>query len=193
MDRAEALAKVHEWVKSPNLLRHVFTVEHVMARAAPRYGCPADDSARWALAGLLHDADYEAFPDEHPQHVIAWLRERGEEELAHAIACHSLRWGVPCESALDKALLACDELTGFIVACCWLRPVGITTLEPPSVLKKLKDKKFAAGVDRTEVAEGAKLLGVDLTEHVTFVIGALREKADEFGLTGAKKDGGAAT
>jgi predicted hydrolase (HD superfamily) len=185
MDRAEALQKLHEWVKSPNLLRHMFTVEHVMARAAARYGTPADDPARWALAGLLHDADYEAFPDEHPQRVMAWLRERGEEEIAYAIACHSLRWGVPCRSAMDKALLACDELTGFVVACCWLRPDGIRTLEPPSVLKKLKDKKFAAGVDRTEVAEGAKLLGVELADHVGFVIGALRERTDEFGLAGS--------
>src|SRR5207248_6837154 len=102
---------------------------------------------------------------------------------------HSTRWGVTCETPLDKALLACDELTGFVVACCWLRPDGIRTLEPPSVLKKLKDKKFAAGVDRAEVAEGVKLLGVDLAEHVGFVIGALREKAEEFGLTGAKSGG----
>jgi predicted hydrolase (HD superfamily) len=186
LDRAEALAKLHEWVQSPNLLRHMFTVEHVMSRAAGRYGGPDADAAQWALAGLLHDADYEKFPDEHPQHVIAWLRERGEEAIAHAIACHATRWGVPCETPLDKALLACDEVTGFVVACCWLRPDGIQTLEAPSVLKKLKDKKFAAGVDRTEVAEGAKLLGVELADHVTFVIGALKEKAAEFGLTGAK-------
>jgi predicted hydrolase (HD superfamily) len=192
MDRAEALAKLHEWVKSPNLLRHIYTVEHVMSRAAPRYGGPDADAAQWAIAGLLHDADYEMFPDEHPQRVIAWLRERGEEAIAYAIACHSLRWGVEPKSALDKSLLACDELTGFIVACCWLRPDGIQTLEPASVLKKLKDKKFAAGVDRTEVAEGAKLLGVDLADHAGFIIGALRERAAEFGLTG-RGDGAAAT
>jgi predicted hydrolase (HD superfamily) len=186
LDRTEALAKLHEWVQSPNLLRHMFTVEHVMSRAAGRYGGTDADASQWALAGLLHDADYEKFPDEHPQRIIAWLRERGEEAIAHAIACHSLRWGVPCESPLDKALLASDELTGFVVACCWLRPDGIQTLEAPSVLKKLKDKKFAAGVDRTEVAEGAKLLGVELADHITFVIGALKEKAAEFGLTGAK-------
>ncbi len=188
MDRAAALAKLHEWMHSPALLRHVYTVEHVMRRAAPRYGGPDADPDQWALAGLLHDADYEAFPDEHPQHVIAWLRERGEEALAHAIACHSTRWGVTPVSPLDKALLACDELTGFVVACCWLRPDGITTLEPPSVLKKLKDKKFAAGVDRAEVAEGVRLLGVELADHVGFVIGALKERAEEFGLTGAKKE-----
>jgi predicted hydrolase (HD superfamily) len=186
MDHATALAKMHEWVQSPNLRRHIDSVEHVMRRAATRYGGPNADAEQWALAGLLHDADYEKWPDEHPQHVIAWLRERGEEELAHAIACHSTRWGVTPESALDKALLACDELTGFVVACCWLRPDGIQSLEPPSVLKKLKDKKFAAGVDRAEVAEGARLLGVELAEHVGFVIAALKEKATEFGLVGTK-------
>jgi predicted hydrolase (HD superfamily) len=184
MDRPTAVALMHEWVQSPNLRRHIETVEHVMRRAAPRYGGPDADSEQWAIAGLLHDADYEKWPDEHPQHVIAWLRERGEEQLVHAIACHSTRWGVTCDSQLDKALLACDELTGFVVACCWLRPDGITTLEPPSVLKKLKDKKFAAGVDRAEVAEGARLLGVELADHVAFVIGALRERAADFGLTG---------
>jgi predicted hydrolase (HD superfamily) len=183
MTRVDALVKLHEWVQSPNLLRHMFTVEHVMARAAPRYGGPDADPEVWAIAGLLHDADYEKYPDEHPRHIMAWLRERGEEEIAYAISAHSPRWGFPCRSALDKSLLACDEITGFIVACTWLRPDGITTLEAPSVLKKLKDKKFAAGVDRAEVAEGAKLLGVNLGEHVTFVIGALKEKADEFGLS----------
>ena len=184
MDRATALAQMHDWVQSPNLRRHIETVEHVMRRAAPRYGGSDADADLWAITGLLHDADYEKWPEEHPQRIIAWLRDRGEEETAHAIACHSTRWEVEPVSALDKALLACDELTGFVVACCWLRPDGITTLESPSVLKKLKDKKFAAGVDRAEVAEGARLLGVDLAEHVGFVIAALKERAAEFGLTG---------
>ncbi|MFO0811318.1 MAG: hypothetical protein U0746_22030 [Gemmataceae bacterium] len=186
MDRAEAVAKLHEWVQSPSLLRHMQTVEHVMRRACDRYGGPGDDPETWALAGLLHDADYEKWPDEHPRHVIAWLREQGEEALAYAVSAHSPRWGFPAVSAMDKALLACDELTGFVVACCWLRPDGILTLEAPSVLKKLKDKKFAAGVDRGEVAEGVQLLGVELADHAAFVIAALKERAAEFGLTGAK-------
>jgi predicted hydrolase (HD superfamily) len=186
MIRDDALAKLHEWVQSPALLRHMFTVEHVMRRAAPRYGGPGADADVWAIAGLLHDADYEKFPDEHPQHVMAWLREHGEEEIAYAVSAHSPRWGHPAKSALDKSLLACDELTGFIVACTWLRPDGIATLEAPSVLKKLKDTKFAAGVNREEVQLGAQLLGVELGEHISFVIAALKEKADEFGLQGQK-------
>jgi len=189
MTRDDALAKLHEWVENPALLRHMLTVEHVMRRAARRYGGPDDDPERWALAGLLHDADYEKFPDEHPQHVVAWLQELGEADVAHAIACHSPRWGAACESPMDCALLACDELTGFIVACGWLRPDGILSLEPASVIKKLRDKKFAAGVDRGDVAEGARRLGVDLADHVGFVIAALRERAEEFGLAGAKRPG----
>jgi predicted hydrolase (HD superfamily) len=184
MDRGEALAKLNEWVRNPALLRHMFTVEQVMSRAATRYGGADDDPTQWALAGLLHDADYEKFPEEHPQRIVAWLRERGEDAVAHAILCHYTKWGATPASAMDRALLACDELTGFVVACCWLRPDGIQTLEPPSVLKKLKDKKFAAGVDRGEVTEGAKRLGVELADHIRFVIEALREKADEFGLKG---------
>lgn len=184
MTRHDAHSKLLEWMKSPALLRHVYTVEHVMRCAATRYGDADADAEQWAITGLLHDADYEAFPDDHPQRIVSWLRERGEESIAYAIACHSLRWGVEPKTPLDKSLLACDELTGFIVACCWLRPDGILTLEPPSVLKKLKDKKFAAGVDRVEVAEGAKLLGVELGEHIGFVIGALRERAAEFDLAG---------
>ena len=113
MDHATALAKMHEWVESPNLRRHIETVEHVMRRAAPRFGGPDADADQWAIAGLLHDADYEKWPEEHPQRIMAWLRERGEEAIAHAIACHSTRWGVEPVSALDKALLACDEIDRF--------------------------------------------------------------------------------
>ena len=184
ISRDDAWALLTDWTETDSLRKHARAVELVMRAAAPKYGEPGADPIRWGIAGMLHDADYEKWPDEHPRHIIAWLRERGEEALAHAIACHSTRWGVEPKSALDKALLACDELTGFIVACCWLRPDGITTLEPASVLKKLKDKKFAAGVDRAEVAEGVRLLGVDLAEHAGFIIAALRERAEEFGLTG---------
>jgi predicted hydrolase (HD superfamily) len=134
---------------------------------------------------MLHDADYEQWPQEHPQRIVAWLRERPAKEcepIAHAISAHYTRWGVPHESALDKALLACDELTGFVGACCLVRPGGITTLEPKSVLKKLKDKGFAAKVDREEIAAGAKLLDVELEALVAFVIEALKPFGAELGL-----------
>jgi predicted hydrolase (HD superfamily) len=139
---------------------------------------------RWGIAGMLHDADYERWPEEHPARIVAWLRERGEEELAHAISAHYTRWGVPYESALDRALLACDELTGFVGACCMVRPDGIATLTPKSVKKKLKQKSFAAGVEREEVSAGLELLGVEADEHIQFIIDALRPHAAELGLAG---------
>ena len=133
---------------------------------------------------MLHDADYEKWPEEHPGRIVAWLRERNEEGIAHAISAHYTKWGVPYDSDLDKALLACDELTGFIGACCLVRPDGVASLKPKSVKKKLKDKGFAAKVERTEVTAGAELLGVDLGEHIAFVIEALQPHAQELRLTG---------
>lgn len=184
LTRDEAEAQLFEWTKTDSLRRHGRAVEIVMRAAAHRYGSGADDEELWGLAGLLHDADYEAWPDDHPQRIVAWLRERGEHTLAYAISAHYTHWGVPQESTLDRALLACDELTGFVGACCFVRPGGIATLEPKSVMKKLKDKAFAAKVDRGEIRAGAEMLGVDLREHVGFVIDALRPHASELGLEG---------
>lgn len=182
----EARALLGEWVANPGLRRHCATVGRVMARAAERHGqSPGDTPERWEIAGLLHDADYERWPDEHPARVVAWLRERGEPEIAHAVAAHGWEWGVPHVSPLDKALIACDELTGFLVACALPRPDGVLTLEPPAVLKKFKDKRFAANVHRDEVRRAVELLGVDFEDHVAFLIEALRPHAVEFGLAGS--------
>lgn len=156
-----------------------------MRAAAERYGGAEADVEQWGLAGLLHDADYEQWPEEHPQRIVAWLRERGEEDIAHAVSAHYTKWGVSYDSLLDKALLACDELSGLIMACCYVRPEGVATLKPKSVMKKFKDKAFAAGVDRHEVAEGVRMLDVELRDHVQFMIDALRPHADELGI-GAK-------
>lgn len=170
-----------EWTPGEALRRHARAVELVMRAAAARYA-PGEDVERWGLAGLLHDADYERWPEEHPRRIVAWLRERGEEELAHAISAHYTKWGVPHVSPLDKALLACDELTGFVGACALVRPGGITTLEAKSVLKKFKDKGFAAKVEREEIEAGVKLLGVEMGAHIQFVIDALKEFGGELGL-----------
>ena len=140
----------------------------------------------WGVAGMLHDADYEKWPEDHPRRSVAWLRERGEEEIAHAVSAHYTKWNVPYETALDKALLACDELTGFIIACCLVRPAGVATLKPKSVKKKLKDKAFAAKVERAEITAGVELLGADLTEHIKFIIDALKPHAEELGIEGSK-------
>ena len=153
-----------------------------MRQAATQYGRGEEDVEAWGVAGMLHDADYEQWPDEHPHRIVKWLEARNERAIAYAISAHYTKWSVPYESDLDKALLACDELTGFIVACCLVRPEGVTTLTPKSVKKKLKDKHFAAKVERDEVEAGAKLLGVDLTAHIQFVIDALKPHADELGI-----------
>jgi predicted hydrolase (HD superfamily) len=184
LTRDQAWQQLCAWTKTETLRNHARAVELVMRAAALRYGTGPADLERFGLAGLLHDADYEAWPEEHPRHIVAWLREREEPELAHAIAAHYTGWGVPHESALDKALLACDELTGFVGACCHVREGGILSLEPPSVLKKLKDKGFAAKVERAEIQRGVELLGVELASHVGFVIEALRPHAQELGLLG---------
>ena len=133
-----------------------------------------EDREQWAVTGLLHDADYEKHPDEHPGIITAILEERGEQEIAHAIHCHYTKWGYSCESLLDKALLACDELTGLVIAVARLRPNRLQDMAPKSVKKKFKDKNFAKGVDRDEVRIGVELLEVDMDEHIRFIIEALR-------------------
>lgn len=182
--RDEAWAQLCAWTHGDALRLHARAVEVVLRAAALRHGRGADDVEAWGIAGMLHDADYEQWPAEHPQRIVAWLAERGEREIAHAISAHYTQWGVPYETALDKALLACDELTGFVGACCHVREGGVLSLEPASVLKKLKDKGFAAKVEREEVRRGAELLGVELAEHIAFVIGALRPHAEELRLLG---------
>jgi predicted hydrolase (HD superfamily) len=184
LTREEGRAQLEEWTKTDSLLRHARAVEVTMRAAADRYGPGAEATELWGLAGLLHDADYEKWPEEHPQHIVAWLEERNEADLAYAISAHYTQWGKEYRSQLDKALLACDELTGLIVACCYLRPDGIASLTPKSVKKKLKDKKFAAGVDRFEVTEGARLLEVEMGDHIQFLIDALKPHAEELAITG---------
>ena len=177
----QARDQLAAWTKNPSLLNHARAVAIVMRLAAARYGQGADEE-RWGITGLLHDADYEQWPDEHPRRIAEWLREQGEEEIAYAVLAHNRKLGHPPQSALDKALIACDELAGFVIACSLVRPDGIATLEAKSVRKKLKDKAFAAKVDRGEIQHGAELLGVDLAEHIQFVIDALKPHAQELGI-----------
>jgi predicted hydrolase (HD superfamily) len=177
--REEARTLLASMTQSASLLRHMRTVELVMEAYAQKLG---EDVDAWAVAGLLHDADYEPHPDKHPQVIVSRLRETGNEAIAHAISAHYTKWGVAYDTLLDKALLACDEITGFIVACAQVRPEGIATLEAKSVIKKLKDKGFAAKVDREEVYKGVELFGVDLAAHIEFIIGILRENKSELGI-----------
>lgn len=179
MNREEARTILHEMTTSESLLRHARTVELVMEAYATKLG---EDSTEWAVTGLLHDADYQAYPDQHPQVIVNLLQEKGEEKIAHAISAHYTRWGVPYDTLLDKALLACDEITGFVVACAQVRPQRLEGLEAKSVLKKLGQKSFAASVDRDEVRIGAELFEVDMQEHISFIINVLQQHQEELQL-----------
>lgn len=179
ISRTQAQSIFDELISTPSLRRHCRTVELVMEAYAKKLG---EDADKWAITGLLHDADYEKYPEEHPNIIVAKLREMGEEEIAYAISAHYTKWGVSYDHLLDKALLACDELTGFIVACALVRPTKIEGMKPKSVRKKLKDKKFAAKVERDEINAGVEMLGVELSEHIAFIISVLEENKEELGL-----------
>jgi predicted hydrolase (HD superfamily) len=185
LTRQQALEQLHAWTSNPSLRAHARSVEIVMRAAASNQG-DADPEV-WGITGLLHDADYDQWPADHPRRIVDWLRQRGEEEMAYAVSFHQTAWGLPPKTMMDKYLLACDELTGFVIACCLVRPEGIATLEPKSVKKKLKDKAFAAKVDRAIITSSVALLGVDLDEHVRFVIDALKPHADELGIAGRRE------
>jgi putative nucleotidyltransferase with HDIG domain len=190
MTRDEALALMHEHTQSPSLRQHMLAVEAAMRAYAARLG---GDPESWGIIGLLHDFDYERFPnqahsptDGHPGWGVALLRERGvPEALCRAILGHASYSGVPRDSAAAKALFAVDELCGFLVACALVRPSkSFADLEVSSVKKKLKDKAFARGVNRDEVRQGAEELGVPLDEHIGFCIQALRPVESTLGLGG---------
>ena len=182
--RDHALALVHEYVESESLRRHMYAVEAAMRAYAREHG---EDEELYAITGLVHDFDYEQRPDAHPLPGAEILREKGyPEELVHAVLAHyAARTGVEPETRLDLALRACDEITGLITAAALVRPSrSLHDLQAKSVMKKFKDKAFAAGVDRDEVREAVDALGVELKAHVQFVIEAMREVAGELGLEG---------
>jgi predicted hydrolase (HD superfamily) len=158
-----------------------------MRAYARRFG---EDEELWGLTGLLHDLDYERYPDletGHPRMALAELEARGyPPELVRGVASHADFLGVSRDSRMEKALFAVDELTGFIMACAYVRPTGIHGLTPKSVKKKMKMSAFAAAVNREELREGAEKLGVDFDEHLAFVIAALEEHADELELHGSE-------
>jgi predicted hydrolase (HD superfamily) len=182
----QAVAKLYEWTESPALRSHARAVEAAMRLASQRYA-PGADETQWAITGLLHDADYDRWPDEHPRLIVAWLREQGEPAIAQAVVAHFNPQDILELTALDKGLLACDELAGFIMACCMVRPDGIHSLSPSSVKKKLKDKSFAAKVSRTDVYQGAERLSVNLDEHIQLVIDALKPHAETLGIAGSAR------
>jgi predicted hydrolase (HD superfamily) len=124
MTREQALQQLQAWTTNPSLLGHARAVEIVMWAAAVKCGSKADAEI-WGITGLLHDADYDQWPEDHPKRIVDWLREQGEEEIAYTVAFHQTKWNLPPKTMMDKCLLACDELTGFVIACCLVRPEGI--------------------------------------------------------------------
>ncbi|HEX2168020.1 MAG TPA: HD domain-containing protein [Longimicrobiales bacterium] len=179
--REEALTLLEQWVENPGLRNHMRSVEAAVRWYARAAGA---DEELWGLAGLLHDLDWEKYPDEHPLKAVDELRRLGyPEEVLHAILAHRSDFtGTEPETPLDRTLVACDELTGLITATALMRPTGIDDMKAKSVKKKMKDKAFAAGVDRDDVRRGAELLGVDLDVHIENVIAAMQDIADELGL-----------
>ncbi len=187
--REEALAIVHEFTTNENLRKHMYAVEAAMRAYARRHG---EDEDRWGITGLLHDFDYERWPNRerhptqgHPSAGSAVLEERGvPEDVRRAILSHAEYTRVEPETRMERSLRAVDELTGFLVACSLVRPHGIMDLEPKSVKKKMKDRSFAAAVDRDAMREAAEAIDEEMSDHTRFVIGAMREIAGELGLEG---------
>ncbi len=181
--REDAWNLVCEWVASDSLRKHLLGVEAAMCAYARDGG---EDEELWGVTGLVHDLDYERYPDletGHPRHALKELEARGyPQEVIDAVAGHAEFLGVPRETPLAKTLFAVDELSGFVAACALVRPTGIEGMTPKSVRKKLKAPSFAAGVDRDQVRRGAEELGVDFDQHVAFVIEAMAERAGQLGL-----------
>lgn len=189
MNREEALELVRNYVHNQALVRHMLSVEAAMRFYARQLG---QDEEQWAIAGLLHDYDWEIHPtiEDHPLSGLPLLREKGvSEEIIEAIAAHADHTGVPRVSLMAKALYACDEVTGLITAVALVRPSrSIHDLTSRSVKKKWKDRSFAAGADRTMIAASAEEFGVELWQHVDNVILAMRKIAKELGLEGSLQD-----
>jgi putative nucleotidyltransferase with HDIG domain len=188
VSREEAWKLFCEWTKSDSLRKHVLGVEAAMVFYARERG---EDEELWAATGILHDLDYEKYPDletGHPRHALKELERLGyPQELIDAVAGHADFLGVPRETPLARTLYAVDELSGFIAACAVVRPTGIHGMTPKSVKKKLKQPSFAAGVNRDEVHRGAEELGVDFDEHVAKVIAAMEERSTDLGLDGERQ------
>src|SRR5919199_329430 len=190
MTRDEAWQLFCGWTRSESLRRHVLAVEACMRAYARKFG---EDEERWGLVGMLHDLDYERYPDlhtGHPRYALAELERLGfPEDMVRAVASHADYLEISRDSPMEKTLFAVDELSGFVMACAKVRPEGIRGLTPKSVKKKLKQPSFAAAVNREEVRRGAEELGVDFDDHVRFVIAALEERADALGVAASVEAG----
>jgi putative nucleotidyltransferase with HDIG domain len=186
MTRDEAWGLFCEWTESESLRRHVLAVEACMRAYARKFG---EDEERWGMVGMLHDLDYERYPDletGHPRVALKELERLGfPDDMVRAVASHADFLEVSRDTPMEKTLFAVDELSGFVMACAYVRPQGIVGLTPKSVRKKMKSPAFAAAVDRGALYEGAELLGIEFDEHVAFVVAALEPEAEALGLQGS--------
>ncbi|HUY15637.1 MAG TPA: HDIG domain-containing protein [Terriglobia bacterium] len=183
MDREAAWQLLCEYTKSESLRKHAMAVEICLRAYAGKFG---EDEEKWGVTGLIHDFDYEIYPQapDHPVKGSEILEQRGyTEEVRRAILGHATYTGVPRDTLLAKALFACDELAGFITACSLVRPERILTLEARSVRKRMKDKAFARSVSREDITQGAEELGIPLEEHIAFCIEAMKANAGVLGLS----------
>ena len=162
-------------LSNKSLIIHSISVAEVMKEYAKKINENVDE---FYITGLLHDADYEKYPDEHPNVIVNKLKDLKNDKISYAISAHYSKWGNRCKNNLDKFLLACDEITGFIVACTKVRPKGISELKSKSVLKSLKKKSFAASVDRNEIYHGCELINIELKDHIDFIIDVLRKNTE---------------
>ncbi len=182
MNRADALTLLKEYTKNDALIKHMYAVEAAMKAYARKFG---EDEEKWGITGLLHDFDYEKYPDppDHPMKGSEILKSKGyPDDVRTAILGHATYTGVPRDTKMAQALYASDELCGFIMACSVVRPNKIADLEVSSVKKKLKDKAFARNVNRDDIAQGCAELGVPVDEHIGFVISAMRAISSDLGL-----------
>jgi predicted hydrolase (HD superfamily) len=188
--REETLALMHEYTASDSLRKHMLAVEGAMRAYAQKFG---EEEERWGTTGLIHDFDYERFPnnahsatEEHPAEGVRLLRSRGyPDDILEAILGHAHYTNTPRESKMAKTLFAVDELTGLITATALVRPTkSVHEVDARSVRKKMKDKAFARGVNRDDVINGAQDLGVDLDEHIAFVIASMQARSADLGLSG---------
>ena len=162
-------------LSNKSLIIHSISVAVVMEEYAKKINENVDE---FYITGLLHDADYEKYPDEHPNVIVNKLKDLKNDKISYAISAHYSKWGNECKNNLDKFLLACDEITGFIVACTKVRPNGISELKSKSVLKSLRKKSFAASVDRNEIYHGCELINIELKDHIDFIIDVLRKNTE---------------
>ncbi len=183
LNRSQAWEKLNSLIKNQNLIKHCLAVEAAMDYYAEYFKVPQEEKEKWRIAGLLHDADYEKYPDQHPQVIVKWLEEQGEDEdIINAIAAHGFEFEIEPKTLMARTLRAVDELTGLIIAVALVKGRKLANVQVKSVMKKMKDKSFARGVNREDIKRGAEEIDIPLEEHINHTLTALQHIADKLGL-----------